>query len=246
LVGHLEGSPFAVNISSYEDLGRERFAMLFESYFQMGTLKRVDFTSRNHPKTGRKITSAFLHFENLNDTAFTRGVCERIKKWGKTILYGVPYPAYLQEEQQVEPWHENALNTFWFWSSENQPRHLILRENLSPIPEAVSCELNVHQLVAMNAVLEHKLAEKDARIRELEALIQQQPNPVLLSTPTRAGFLEPPPLPPKLKREGSALYCFPPMDLDAQAADLPPLQGEAVLHYDGKPVSLAKSLFSDN
>lgn len=248
LVEHEVGCIYELNRSTFKKIDRDEYARFFERELNMGKVKRIDFTSRVHPKTGQKITSAFLHFESLNDTAFTRHVCERIKTYGNAIVYGVPYPVYLQQDRPDEKWYaDRCANTKWFQTSDYKPRHLILRENLSPIPDA-DCELNVHQLVAANKVLEFKLTEKDARIRELEALIEtlrcfnklNEP-----STPTRTDILEPPPLPPKLKREGSTLYCFPPMDLDVQAEDLPPLQGEAVLHYDGKPVSLAKALFSD-
>lgn len=226
LAEHELGYPEVVNRSTFKKIDRDEYARFFERELNMGKLKRIDFTSRVHPKTGQKITSAFLHFESLNDTAFTRRVCERIQTYGNTIVYGVPYAVYLQQDRPDEKWYSDRCpNTAWFLSSDYKPRHLILRENLSPIPEAVSCELNVHQLVAANTALESKLAEKDARIRELEALVEtlQQPKPVLLSTPTRPEFLEPPLLPPKLRREGSTLCPFPPMsflaDIDIDSDD---------------------------
>ena len=239
--------------TAFEACSRERFTELFESYLNMGKLKRIDFTNRTHPKTGRKITSAFVHFESIKNTPFTQGVHECIKKNGKTMLYGVPREdRYLREVEesssQFNKWCELSTPHLWFISSAKKPLHLILCENISPIPEAVNCELNVHQLVAMNATLEFKLAEKDKKICELETLLfeklqQSECSAVSSPSPTlRPEFMEPP-SPPKLKREGSALYCFPPLDLEADVKDLPPIKGEAVLHYDGKPVSLSKSLF---
>jgi len=123
--------------TEFESCSKEQFVELFESNLNMGKIKRIDFMNRINPKTGKKITSAFVHFENIKDTPFTRGVFKYIKKYGKTMLYGVPKCKYLKEDIEEHPsntWHEISDPHQFFITSSKQSRHLILCENLSPIP----------------------------------------------------------------------------------------------------------------
>jgi hypothetical protein len=139
--------------NSNEDFqSEEGLKQFFESALKLGEVSRIDFVSRSLQDTSAStVRSAYIHFKSWFDNNLTRTIRQQIECSGEYRLKG-----YI----------ENLDNKHEYKSFKNN-RFLVLKMNKTPIPEA-NPEANVHQLAARNKELEDRVAELEAKIRQLE------------------------------------------------------------------------------
>jgi hypothetical protein len=129
---------------------------LFEIQFPLGKVKRVDIATRPH-RSGGHVRCAFVHFESWGSYA-TR-LRMKLAAGGEYRLYG-PTP----------------FESFYSSNNRSFQRYITLKMNRAPIAEVSELEaeqMNIHQLVDNYKRLEKQLAEKDAKIAELEQLLEE-------------------------------------------------------------------------
>jgi hypothetical protein len=142
------------NVSNENDL-----AYLFEHQFPLGVVKRVDIATRPH-RSGGHIRCAFVHFEEW--LPFAGRIRMELASGGEWRMYG-PTP--------FAPFYSSTNRGF--------ERFITLKMNRAPIAEVSQLEaeqMNVHQLVDNYKRLEKQLAEKDAKIAELEQYVKHLQN----------------------------------------------------------------------
>ena len=142
------------NVSNENDL-----AYLFEHQFPLGVVKRVDIATRPH-RSGGHIRCAFVHFEEW--LPFAGRIRMELASGGEWRMYG-PTP--------FAPFYSSTNRGF--------ERFITLKMNRAPIAEVSALEaeqMNVHQLVDNYKRLEAHLAEKDAKIAELEQYVKHLQN----------------------------------------------------------------------
>jgi len=129
-----------------------------EEKLRLGKVKRVDFVTRQ--QDDRAIQSAFVHFESWYELPYAVKVRDAMNTDGSYRQKG-----YLDN---------GAFVSFMAFGEEGPvPRFLTFKINHKPIPDA-KLEQNPAQIAATNLVLSKALAEKDAKIAELETMLAAQ------------------------------------------------------------------------
>lgn len=132
----------------------------FEIQFPLGLVKRVDIATRPH-RSGGQVRCAFVHFEKWN-SPFSDKLRWDLANNGDVRLYG-----------------PHAYASFYSSSNRSFERFITLKINKAPIAEVSeldAAQMNIHQLVDNYRRLETKLAEKDAKITELEETVKYLQN----------------------------------------------------------------------
>jgi len=129
----------------------------FENKLQLGKIDRIDMVCRQaNPQSGIVSTSAFVHFEHLNEDTSSLARLAEIEN-GDYKING-----YMLDGQ-----YQFFIRTMTRCKS--MP-FLSIKVNYKPLPTAVET-MNVHQLVAAKTELEKKLKEMEAEIFELKSML---------------------------------------------------------------------------
>jgi len=131
------------------EAGLSRF---IESEMNIGSVARVDFTSRSIQDSDVAVRSAYIHFNHWFDNVEARRVREQIDSRGEFVCAG----------------RETGRGFFRFANR----RFIVFKMNRSPIPDA-NPEANVHQLAARNKELEALVADLELRVSLLETMNEQ-------------------------------------------------------------------------
>lgn len=148
---------------SNEDFQTEEgLKQFFETVLKIGEVSRIDFVSRSlQDSSASTVRSAYIHFKTWLDSNVTRTVRQQIECSGEYRLKG--YIENINDKHEYKSFKNN--------------RFLVLKMNKTPIPEA-NPEANIHQLAARNKELEDRVAELEAKIRQLE---DEKNNEVMVS-----------------------------------------------------------------
>jgi hypothetical protein len=143
--------------NGFTSFGPSDLQWCIEDKLRLGKVKRVDFVTRQ--QDDRAIQSAFVHFESWYDLPYAAKVRDAMNADGSYRQKG-----YLDN---------GAFVSFVAFGDDGPvPRFLTFKINHKPIPE-VKPEMNIEQYAAANDRLSKAVAEKDAKIAELEAAMAQ-------------------------------------------------------------------------
>jgi hypothetical protein len=148
---YIPNLPEDLMVSGRRIFNEEDLKYLFEHQFPLGIVKRVDIATRPH-HSGAHVRCAFVHFEEWFPFA------------GKLRLM-------LAAGREYRLYGPNQFAPFYSAINRGFDRFIVLKMNRAPIAEVSALEaeqMNIHQLVDNYKRLEKQLAEKDAKIAELE------------------------------------------------------------------------------
>jgi len=142
---------------------------LIQNKLGFGQVKRIDFVTRDDKEDKPK--AAFIHFDHWYDNKNSRFLLAKIEETGNFRQKGF-YNGFNMQKFYAQ--NENG---------QSQEAFIVFKINHKPIPEVneTECELNIHQLVAVNkrlleseTALKEQVAALTARIAELESQQPQQ------------------------------------------------------------------------
>jgi hypothetical protein len=131
----------------------------FELQFPLGKVKRVDIATRPH-HNGIHVRCAFVHFDQW--FPFAERLRMKLAAGEEHRLYG-----------------PNQYESFYSSTNRGFERFITLKMNRAPIAEVSALDaekMNIHQLVDNYKRLEKQLAERDAKIAELERYVKDLQN----------------------------------------------------------------------
>lgn len=144
--------------NGFTSFGPSDLQWCIEDKLRLGKVKRVDFVTRQ--QDNREIQSAFVHFDSWYDLPYAAKVRDAMNADGCYRQKG-----YLEN---------GAFVSFVAFGEDGPvPRFLTFKINHKPIPDAKP-EMNPAQIAAANDALIKILAERDAKITELEAILMGQ------------------------------------------------------------------------
>jgi hypothetical protein len=134
-----------------------------EKVVRVGKVRRIDFVDRDVPSSTVPVKAAFVHFEYWYDTQTARNLREKLNTYGQYRQKGYIYKGKkCNFYQSMTTYQDGTI----------RPGYFDIRINHKPIEET-DCDRNIHQLYAENLSLERELAERNARIEELQRELQQ-------------------------------------------------------------------------
>jgi hypothetical protein len=134
-----------------------------EKVVRIGKVRRIDFVDRDVPSSTVPVKAAFVHFEYWYDTQTARNLREKLNTYGQYRQKGYIYKGKkCNFYQSMTTYQDGTI----------RPGYFDIRINHKPIEET-DCDRNIHQLYAENLLLERELAERNARIEELQRELQQ-------------------------------------------------------------------------
>uniref|UniRef100_A0A6C0JZ21 RRM domain-containing protein n=1 Tax=viral metagenome TaxID=1070528 RepID=A0A6C0JZ21_9ZZZZ len=156
---YISNLPEDLMLNGYRVSNEDEITYLFEIQFPLGKVKRVDIATRPH-SSGAHVRCAFVHFGEWYP--FSGRLRMKLATGGEYRMYG-PTP----------------FASFYSSSNRGFERYITLKMNRAPIAEVSALEaekMNIHQLVDNYKRLEKHLAEKDAKIAELEQFVKHLQN----------------------------------------------------------------------
>jgi hypothetical protein len=156
---YIPNLPDDLTLNGYSVSNEVYLKYFFELQFPMGKVKRVDIATRPH-RNGVHVKCAFVHFDQWYP--FAERLRMKLAAGEEHRLYG-----------------PNQYESFYSSNNRGFERFISLKMNRAPIAEVSALDaeqMNVHQLVDNYKRLEKQLAEKDAKIAELERFVKDLQN----------------------------------------------------------------------
>jgi hypothetical protein len=149
-----------------------------EKVVRIGKVRRIDFVDRDVPSSTVPVKAAFVHFEYWYDTQTARNLREKLNTYGQYRQKGYIYKGKkCNFYQSMTTYQDGTI----------RPGYFDIRINHKPIEET-DCDRNIHQLYAENLLLERELAERNARIEELQRELQQIRSTMTIGANTQMDY----------------------------------------------------------
>jgi hypothetical protein len=149
-----------------------------EKVLRIGKIRRIDFVDRDVPSSTVPVKAAFVHFEYWYDTQVARNLREKLNTYGQYRQKGYIYKGKrCNFYQSMTTYQDGTI----------RPGYFDIRINHKPIEET-DCDRNIHQLYAENLLLERELAERNARIEELQRELQQLRSTMTIGANTQMDY----------------------------------------------------------
>ena len=150
-----------------------------EKVVRIGKVRRIDFVDRDVPSSTVPVKAAFVHFEYWYDTQTARNLREKLNTYGQYRQKGYIYKGKkCNFYQSMTTYQDGTI----------RPGYFDIRINHKPIEET-DCDRNIHQLYAENLLLERELAERNARIEELQRDLQQLRSTMTIGANTQMDYV---------------------------------------------------------
>jgi len=149
-----------------------------EKVVRIGKVRRIDFVDRDVPSSTVPVKAAFVHFEYWYDTQTARNLREKLNTYGQYRQKGYIYKGKkCNFYQSMTTYQDGTI----------RPGYFDIRINHKPIEET-DCDRNIHQLYAENLSLERELAERNARIEDLQRELQQLRSTMTIGANTQMDY----------------------------------------------------------
>ena len=138
------------------NINQETMAGFIEHKLRLGKVKRIDFVERDDIENKPK--AAFIHFEYWCDNKNVSYLRNKLNTEGQFRQIGY-YDGFDMKKFEVCDTETGKYKNAYF----------VFKINHKPIPEAVDCDLNIHQLVAIKNKLENQVEEMTKELEKLRS-----------------------------------------------------------------------------
>jgi hypothetical protein len=146
----------------FEYVNENTLKRFIEERLRVGKVKRIDFVERDDLTFSPPVKAAFIHFDSWNDNKGARFLRDKLNTEGnfrqKGFFDGTTLRKFMVQQSSGEP----------------QDAFFVFKINHRPIPDADTCGLNIHQLLAIKTKLEGTIENMSKEIEELKKQLEEK------------------------------------------------------------------------